>query len=86
MKTTEIAKVKKVLGSHYSPKIIKHLTKLKIFNAVGEQFSAGSIRKIVSGEQPNADIELKILQLVAREAKKQAAAQRKRDEITKNIL
>lgn len=53
-----------VLGKQYSPKIIEHLNKKKIFNSNGDPFSSASIQKIVSGVHKNDIVELEIVNLV----------------------
>lgn len=55
-----------VLGKQFSRLIIPHLTKKKIFNADGHEFSPASIQKIVSGKQPNETVELEIAKFVAK--------------------
>lgn len=79
MSESEINRIKKVLGNHYSKPIIKMLNKMQIVNSSGNPYSAGSIRKIVNGNQPNEEIELQILKIVANAEKKQMqrAAKRK---------
>jgi hypothetical protein len=86
MTETEIIKIKEVLGNHYSMKIINQLNRLGIFNANGNPFSGGSIRKIVNGNQPNEAIELEILKIVARAEKKKIATAAKRAKLTETQL
>jgi hypothetical protein len=68
-----------VLGKQFSRLIIPHLTKKKIFNAGGNEFSPASIQKIVSGKQPNEKVELEIAKLVAK-----VKTQKKKAQETKN--
>lgn len=68
-----------VLGKQFSRSIIPHLTKKKIFNADGHEFSPASIQKIVSGKQPNEAVELEIAKLVAK-----VKVQKKKNQDTKN--
>lgn len=80
---TDIQKCKiiEVIGKQYSPKIIAHLIKMKIFNSDGHNYSKSSIQKIVSGKQPNDIVELEIAKLVAKVKK-----QREKTVATKNKL
>ncbi len=82
MSESEIIRIKKVLGNHYSMKIINQLNKLGIFNADGNPYSGGSIRKIVNGNQPNPEIEVEILKIVHRAEKKKTALDAKRKALT----
>lgn len=68
-----------VLGKQFSRLIIPHLTKKKIFNADGHEFSPASIQKIVSGKQPNEAVELEIAKLVAK-----VKTQKNKNQETKN--
>jgi len=70
-------KIKEILGGRYCPKIILHLTKKEIFNAKGEVFSTASIQKIVSGTQPNEEVEIEIINLMDRTKKRQEELQSK---------
>lgn len=72
-------KIIEVLGKQFSRSIISHLTKKKIFNADGHEFSPASIQKIVSGTQPNEPVELEIAKLVAK-----VKIQKKKNQDTKN--
>jgi hypothetical protein len=78
---TQKEKIIEVIGKQYSPKIILHLTKKKIFNADGHKFSPASIQKIVSGKQPNETVELEIAKCVAK-----IKNQKKKAQETKNKL
>ncbi|MBS7230189.1 hypothetical protein KHA90_04055 [Flavobacterium psychroterrae] len=60
-----------VLGKQYSPKIIEHLNKKKIFNSNGVPYSNPSIQKIVSGTQKNNIVELEIGKLLVKVKKKE---------------
>lgn len=60
----EQKRVIKVLGKHYSGKIIPHLTKKGILNYDNNEFSAVSIRQIVTRDRENLSAELEIMQLV----------------------
>lgn len=82
MTEQEIIYIKKVLGNHYSMKIINHLNKAGLYNANGEPYSGNSIRKVVNGYQPNPELELEILKIVAKTEKKQIALDAKRKALT----
>ncbi|RZL47555.1 MAG: hypothetical protein EOP00_11640 [Pedobacter sp.] len=84
MSESEINRIKKVLGNHYSQKIIEQLNKMQIVNSSGNPYSAGSIRKIVNGNQPNEEIELQILKIVAKAEKKQFQLAEKRKLLTQS--
>jgi len=73
-------KIKKVLGSKYSPVIIERLTKRKITNTKGNPYSPESIQKIVTGKIENQRVELEIAKLVFEtvEAKKKTEKEKKR--------
>jgi hypothetical protein len=68
-----------ILGKQFSKLIIPHLSKKKILNANGHEFSPASIQKIVSGKQPNEAVELEIAKLVAKVKK-----QKNKHQETKN--
>lgn len=70
MNAKEQKRIKSVLGNHYSSKIIAHLNRKEIFNADGNPFASGSIRKIVTGKQGNPTVEVEILKLVRIEEKR----------------
>ncbi|PWA09531.1 hypothetical protein [Flavobacterium laiguense] len=72
-----------VLGKQFSRLIIQHLTKKKIFNANGHEFSPASIQKIVSGKQPNETVELEIAKLVAKIKNKKKKAQETKNKLFK---
>jgi hypothetical protein len=57
-------KIKEVLGGHYGPKIVVHLTQKKILNSRNRPFSNESIQKIVSGIQTNEVVEFEIVRLL----------------------
>lgn len=82
MSDQEITYIKQVLGNHYSMKIINAFEKLKIFNSDGNPYSGGSIRKIVNGNQPNPELEVEILKIVAKAEKKKMALDAKRKLLT----
>jgi hypothetical protein len=75
----EKEKIIEILGKQFSRTIIPHLTKKKIFNANGHEFSPASIQKIVSGKQPNEAVELEIAKLVAK-----VKTQKNKNQETKN--
>lgn len=79
----EKEKIISVLGKQYSRPIIKHLTRKKIFNADGHEFSPASIQKIVSGKQPNEAVELEIAKLVAKVKNAKKRAQERKDNLLK---
>ncbi|MEO4005811.1 hypothetical protein [Flavobacterium sp. CAU 1735] len=58
-------KIKSVLGSKYSPAIIKRLNRRKVVNARGGSYSPESIQKIVKGKIENPAVELEIAKLVS---------------------
>ncbi|UUC45558.1 hypothetical protein [Flavobacterium cerinum] len=76
----ETQKIKKVLGSKYSPVIIDRLNKRKITNAKSNPYSPESIQKIVTGKIENSRVELEIAKLVYEtvEAKKKTEKEKKR--------
>lgn len=84
MTDQEINYIKKFLGNHYSMKIINQLNKAGIYNANGEPYSGGAIRKVVNGYQPNPELELQILTIAAKAEKKQIALDAKRKALTQS--
>jgi len=65
LNTKQQEKIKEVLGSKYSPKIIARLNKKGFLNTRGGAYSKDSIQKIVKGEQDNPAVEMEIVKLVA---------------------
>lgn len=74
--------IKKHLGKQYSPVVIAHLVKRKIFNSKNKVFSCKSIQNIVTGKQENLQVEKEIFKLIA--SKKKAAV--KDNQFRKEIL
>lgn len=70
--------IKKVLGKHYSPKVLKELDRLQIFNTKNERFLPENIRKIVAGTWENEAVEIAILNLVKRTISKKKKQEEKR--------
>jgi hypothetical protein len=70
-------KIKEILGGHYAPKIILHLTERNILNARNKPFSNESIQKIVSGIQPHETVEFEILKLLELTQKRKEKLQAK---------
>lgn len=82
MKPLEVEKIKQAFGNHYAPKIVPLLNRRKVFNQQGNPFSYGSIRKMVTGAQPNESVEFLILKLATSVMKKKAIEAAKREALT----
>ena len=77
----EKEKIIAVLGKQFSRAIIPHLTKKKIFNADGNEFSPASIQNILSGNQTNEAVEMEIAKLVARVKRQKEKAQERKNNL-----
>lgn len=65
-----------VLGAKYGPKIVEYLSKNKIYNANGDEYSYSSISMIVNGNRENERVELAIAKFVAAEKKRKKELQK----------
>ena len=74
----EKSKVHKVLGKHYTGKILKFFAVINIVNSKNEPYTSNDIRRIVNGFLELPEIEYKILQFVKHEEKKQLKQLEKR--------
>jgi hypothetical protein len=81
--TIQFEAIKKYLGSQYSPKIIAHLDRKKIYNSNAESYKPSSIQKIAKGEQENLQVEKEIFNLIDKLKKAAAKEFIKRKEILK---
>ena len=55
----------KAFGKHYSPAIIPHLNKLKLFNSLNDPFSPQAIQHLVGGHRENLPVEAAIIKFAA---------------------
>ncbi|MGB5942082.1 MAG: hypothetical protein WBG71_04320 [Leeuwenhoekiella sp.] len=55
--TTEKENLKKTLGANYTAKILAVLKERNIKNSQGKDYSAGSVRNILNGQQENVQVE-----------------------------
>ena len=75
--------IKKELGKQYSPVIIAHLSKKKIFNAKGLPFKPKSIQEIVNGGLENLVVQKEIFKLLDKVKKQKQIDLQNQKEIIK---
>lgn len=85
IKATLKNKIKKVLGAHYSSKIIAHLNSVEVFNSKGEPYTSKSIQAIVNAtnERENLTVESHILDLLAKTQRNNRTKNLKQSKILK---
>lgn len=75
---------KKILGAHYTAKVIAVLEEKNIKNALGETHSADQIRNVFNGLEEHQILEEAILETVAIERKRIKEYNRKKKQLLKS--
>ncbi len=83
IKPNEKKFIVEVFGARYGNELVKRLTKRKVFNADGNQFSSESISMIVCGHRENLRVEDAIIEIAVKEKARRKAAEKRRQKLFK---